>query len=368
VKRAPVLGFILAVLASGTVSAWLAVLAADRPAGSYSAEVHVRRVVVDVRVIDNHGRPVTGLVSTDFIVKVDGRPVTSLAADWTIDGREPERFPPPATAQSPVPGAGPAGGPGGPPGATDGQLAAPGRLILFLFERSLEPTRAPNLMRMSKLVSGTIDRLQPTDRVAMLTFDSHLDMHGDFTTDRAALREAIGRAAVPIVRPVSVAAVPPPRLADTFDESAAKDAASPEEALLVIGRALRPIPGPKTMFFFAWGIGRHSALGDDPGPRYDEARAALLAARTSVFTFDVTDADWHSLEGPLRLLCDDTGGMYQKVNLFAETALVKAEAALAGHYVLTFAAPDRPPGHHDIRVRLRKGLHGDILARSGYDD
>ena len=73
-------------------------------------------------------------------------------------------------------------------------------------------------------------------------------------------------------------------------------AATPETALLLTARALEPLRGPKALVFFGWGMGTLSGsmvfLDADYGP----ARQALLDARVTVFSLDVTDADYHTLE------------------------------------------------------------------------
>ena len=47
---------------------------------------------------------------------------------------------------------------------------------------------------------------------------------------------------------------PGPFLADTLDFRAAKDAATPERALEVVGQALLEQPGDKDLIFLGWGL------------------------------------------------------------------------------------------------------------------
>jgi hypothetical protein len=85
-----------------------------------------------------------------------------------------------------------------------------------------------------------------------------------------------------------------------------------------------------------------------------------------VFTLDVTDADYHSLEVGLEQVSYDTGGFYAKTHLFQAQALRRLEGALAGHYVLVLEAPRLPPGPHRLRVRLR-GREGTVLAPPAWE-
>lgn len=80
-----------------------------------------------------------------------------------------------------------------------------------------------------------------------------------------------------------------------------------------------------------------------------------------MFTLDVTNADYHSLEVGLEQVAEDTGGFYAKTHLFSTQALRRLEGALAGHYVLVLEAPRLEPGPHALRIRL-VGRDGSVLA------
>ena len=94
---------------------------------------------------------------------------------------------------------------------------------------------------------------------------------------------------------------------------------------------------------------------------------ALQQARVNVFTLDVSDADWHTLEVTLMDLADLTGGTYAKTHIFSAQALDLAFRAIEGRYVVVFARPERPPGRHVIELTLRT-KKGRVLARPFYDD
>src|SRR4029077_20279805 len=126
----------------------------------------------------------------------------------------------------------------------------------------------------------------------------------------------------------------PPSLAENFDFDAARRAAEPETALLLIGRALQPLRGPKSLVFFGWGMGRLSGNQVFFDSDYGPARQGLLEERGTVFTLDVTDADSHTLEVGLEQVAADTGGFYAKTHLFPTLAMARLEGALAGHLPL----------------------------------
>jgi hypothetical protein len=102
-------------------------------------------------------------------------------------------------------------------------------------------------------------------------------------------------------------------------------------------------------------------------PGYDEARAALQAARAAVFCLDVTDADYHTFELGLQTVAADTGGFFARTHLFAQDAVDRVANALTGHYVLFAEKPQVESGTHRITVGLTRH-EGTVLARSTYVD
>jgi len=124
------------------------------------------------------------------------------------------------------------------------------------------------------------------------------------------------------------------------------------------------------MLYFGWGLGTIGGIG---GPNFAERRdfrnalKSLADARVSIFTLDVTDADYHSLETSLQNVSDLTGGIYQKTHIFANLAMDRVRRAISGRYVLVFKKPEGPHGQHTIEVRLA-GRKGEVNARQYYDD
>ena len=158
------------------IKAWVAVIAlsgavmhgGQLQAPRYAERVDVERILVDVRVLDHAGQPVLGLIADDFRVKIGGTPVAVQSITWVggVDSNDA------AGRSTAVERSGP----------MDGEVA--GRLIIFLFQKDLEPSRIIGLMRMLVEAQGVLDGLTPYDRVAVLSFDSHLKIWVDFTNDR----------------------------------------------------------------------------------------------------------------------------------------------------------------------------------------
>jgi len=312
--------------------------------------VEVERVVVDARAVDDGGQPLLGLGAKDFRVKVDGKVVPLASAQW-VPGAPAADEPMVVTPDEPAPEEG----------------VVLGRLIVFFVQKDFEESRIGGLLRMQKMSLSLVAGLSPEDRVAVVSYDTHLKLWLDFTTDRDRLR----RVMLSVLRLGNDPELPAgdfPSLAAHFDRERARRAATPETALLVLADALLPLPGPKTLVMVAWGMGRFDARSGtvDLDRDYGPARRTLVDARVSVFCLDVTEADYHSLEVGLQQVAEDTGGFYARTHLFPAQALRRLEGALAGQYVLTFDKPNLPPGIHEIEVQL-VGRKGTVLARSSYE-
>jgi len=324
--------------------------------GAYREEARVERVVVDAYVRGADGEPMPDLTVDDFRVLVDGRRVPLESAEW-ISADQPES---PAAAAATGDSAADSPPRDAPP---------PGRLLIFFFQTSFEPTRLDGFLRMAIQAHRFVRTMLPTDRIAVVSFDSHLKLRQDFTSDHAKLDRAINEAIL--------AGPPPPPdpesspvLARYFNFYEAKKAETPERALLLIARAAQPIPGAKSMLFFGWGLG---TIGGATGPNATEVRdyyAALrriAAARISIFTLDVSTADYHTLETSLRLVSDATGGIYEKTHIFPRLAMDRVRRAISGRYQLVFKRPDGPSGFHEVKVELTT-RKGEITARTYYED
>ncbi len=317
--------------------------AQQKQAPKFDERVEVERVVVDVRVLDNAGNPVTGLGVDDFSVRIGRSPVPIESAMW-VGGDTTETT---GTTE-------PAESPGGPDG----------RLIIFLIQKDFEPSRMVGLMRM--LIEGRnfIEELTPRDRVAVLSFDTQLKIWLDFTHEREPLRRILQRGIL-LEHPHPVAGTSDVSLMRRLDPSKAARTYTIEKALLAIAEALNGVPGAKSIVLLGHGFGRLGFTGVTMEHGYEEARDALLAARTSVFSLDVTNADYHSLEAGLKLISRDTGGFFARTHLFVGQAMKRLAGAIAGYYVLFLEEPDVRPGTHEIHVRLTR-RQGTIFAKHTY--
>jgi hypothetical protein len=161
-----------------------------------------------------------------------------------------------------------------------------------------------------------------------------------------------------------------PSLAKRIDPEEMRKAATPEAALILIGKALRSIPGPKSLILFGWGLGRYvHGVGVFMDPKYGPARYVLERARVSIFSIDFTQADGHSLAAGLATAAEDTGGFYASTFRFPSQAADRLQHTLSGHYELEVRRPDlKTRGDHEIEVDVPSHRSAHVMARTSYVD
>ena len=315
--------------------AWMAVAsgaAAQETPTPFGAVVEVRRILTEVRVVHYDGSPVLGLGPEDFRVKVGGKRAEVRSVLWipsTAEAAEASRTEAPDRPSTVLH-----------PGKPEGRLI----VVLFQTDFAMHRSRTIGLVRMAPRASEFVAGLGSGDKVAVLVFTSHLQLRADFTDDHEAIADMLTPNEVLLGR-VEPPAASAPSLGQYLDADDAKNAASMADALELIGEALKSIPGTKSLVLFGYALGRMSAgsritIGDG----YRRAREALSASRTSVFSLDVTDADFHSLALGLRTLAEDTGGFYIKTHQFPDTAMKKLVRVISSYYELEIIPP---PDHND---------------------
>ncbi len=314
--------------------------------------VDVARVLIDARVFDDRGQPIPDLDASHFAVKIGGRPARVESAEWVGGGAADPALVPEAAAKPPAMS-----------GSHD-RTGGRGRLIVFLVQRDLERLRIVGLMRLAQLVDHLLQPLTADDRVAVLSFDSHLRIWSDFTSDFARVRSVLSSEI--ITRwPGPVTMSPDVSLLSRLPPQGARRIWDIEYALRHVAEAVEPLPGAKSLVLIGHGFGRFDARSGSVllMDGYAEATAALQRARVTVFTLNVTQAHHNSLQAGLQSVSAETGGMYASTFEFPERALESVSRAFAGYYVLFVEKPDFREGVHriDIRLQSRRGV---VMARS----
>jgi hypothetical protein len=192
------------------------------PEQSFEGEIDVSLATMVIRVVDSWGQPILGLKPEDLRIRVGKREIPVVALDWVsaedvqvVRRQQPEEDPTELRLE-PIP--------------------APGRLVVIFVQADLHPTRISGQLRLRRYTRELLATLHPQDRVAVVSFDSHLKLWQDFVQDDAdAIHEAIDQAMLyspaPEISPRGAVS-----LARHFDFAAARDAATPERALELMAR------------------------------------------------------------------------------------------------------------------------------------
>ncbi|MDX1584282.1 MAG: hypothetical protein R3338_11850, partial [Thermoanaerobaculia bacterium] len=120
-----------------------------------------------------------------------------------------------------------------------------------------------------------------------------------------------------------------------------------------VSRALNRIRGAKTLVMLGYGLGVQSGGSLNMRADYAAARDMLAYSRTTVFSLDITEADYHTLEEGLKKVSADTGGFYVNTYHFPTMAFERLANTLSGRYEIVVKKPDIEPGRHDVDVRVK---------------
>lgn len=379
-------GLIGLVLAS-TPSAQQAPTPQDLPRFTSSVEV----TTLDVSAFDAQGKPVSDLKPDEFVVKVDNTSRTVVSAEWVrleLDAKA---------------------APAVPVGYSSNQGSSGGRLVMLVVDQP--NIRVGGTFGIRKAVNGFIDRLQPSDRMAVVGLGRGA-ASTSFTSDRNRLKKIVGQLsgmhtplgvrlhnitvaeAIEIDRGIemsftrvvdrecvsgfgAVAVAPDDIEACKFEirqESrelamvGAFDGRQTIQTLRTLLVALRGVEGPKTMIFVSEGF-----LMNDLYQEVLELGTIAAAARTSIYALRLDDSLFQMAASEGRVpfsRMDDrivrTQGMEiltgasrgSLINVMGDgsSALQRIASELAGYYLIGVesGARDRDGKAHPISVEVKR--------------
>ncbi len=318
-------------------------------------EVHekvvVSRVVITGHVVDRFAKPIPGLTAADFRLRVDGQDTSIESVEWIPAPRETEGIPVVASSAEPV----------------QGKKTVPvgngGRLVVLLFQWEIAGQKDVGFVRMMREAKRFVENSDPRDWFAVLGFGSSLRLLQDFTTDHAAVNEAILK-----IRNTGWHGVREEADGPTVTSQIASCGRSDsiEAGLQCIGTSLQHLPGPKTVLFFGWTA---ATTRDMWRLHYASVIDAMGKAEASVFSLDVSNGRRYGnklLLASFATLAFETGGLYHATYDFPGLARQRVQNALEGYYELVFR-PTAERGWHEIQVELVTHT-GTPLFRRWYRD
>lgn len=199
----------------------------DVPETGLVLHLNVRRVPVDVVVLDKQGNVVRGLKKDDFIVKEDGKKQQVLSFDW-MDGTKPGPPLPPL--------------PSLPPNTFMNAPAVPERGPLYVLYYDLVNTELEDQTAFRRELTNFVDEAQPGTRIALIMNGKGLHMLQGFTTDHALLHEAIMRKG------------PGPHIPEVFifgENYGRSDVGAALSNLTFIAEYMEGIPGRKNLIWLS---------------------------------------------------------------------------------------------------------------------
>ncbi|HJW94217.1 MAG TPA: hypothetical protein VJ901_11435 [Thermoanaerobaculia bacterium] len=307
--------------------------------------IEVRRTIIDARVHDDDYELIDDLEAKDFQVLVDGKEAPIESVTWVSElPTEEAIFDDTGNELS------------------HETVQAPGRLFIVFVQTDFtrEHDRVIGEMGVLQSFHALLQTLQPADRVALFSFDSHLKFRLDFTTDHALL-EKVFPTVLAIDQPLPPQPAEPPSLSSLLTPRELADAGSSESALILLARKLRRIDGAKTMLLLGWGMG--DVIGQRPIITAQVLRSAaeLASARVTVHAFNFGIG--HQMSAGLAEVAFDTGGFYVAgpaagpFSAMENSYLPRLESMLQGHYEIEIRSP--------VPVNLRKVHRLDVRVRQG---
>ncbi len=309
-------------------------------APTYQETMSVVRYIVEARVMDAAGHAIKGLAPSDFEVTLAGRTAEVESVIWI--GKE--------------------GGMGVSPSVEEetAEVRVPARLVVIFVsvDFARNESRIRGQMQFNEnFLDPIFETLGAREGVAVLSFDSRLKVHCDFTTDREKAKAAVLRTIEIDDVPMPAPAESGPSLVRQLDPAEVERAANAEKAMLLIARALRQVEGPKLLIMPSWGMGERSDLRNG-SVRFSKAWSEAVATlrRDHVPVVSVLTGLGGQLALGIAQTSHATGGVFTSaVSGFGEQSLRRIEGFLEGFYELTLRLPQPlEVGEYEVGIRARE--------------
>jgi len=351
------------------------------PKPSFQSSVEVTSL--DVTIVDDRGKPLPNLTPADFTVKIDGNTRRVVTAEWVPLGGEAVVAPTPA-----------------PEGFTTNEGATAGRLIVIAVDQP--NIRFGGAMAIVRAANGFIDRLLPSDRVAVAGIGLGAPATV-FTSERARIKQAIARMvgqkapelrgthSIALTEAIAIERGDPGSLEPVVSRECAgmssrevtacqlevelearekgrnanQGATDTLNQLGALFTGLRSIDAPKTLIFISEGFVLNDlARISELGAMAASSRTSLFALRLDSGLFDITATrapvnafgDRQAQGEGLETLAGATRGALFNVTGSGDAIFDRILSELSGYYLLGVESDgrDKDGKPHPIRVEVSR--------------
>jgi VWFA-related protein len=399
--------------------------AAEKPAESsaFFESIDVNVVNVDVYVTDKKGNRIRGLTADDFLLFEEGKPVkisNFYAVDDSADARLPVPRPPIAQGAPP-----PAPAPARPPVEVETPEDQRLHLVVYIDNWNIKPFDRNRVF--AGLREFLRNRLSPTDRVMLMTYDREPHVRRAFTSDAATIAAALfdieklsangarqdseRREVLNWIKDAERVNEAYPR-ARSYAESLFNDLSFSIDSLKDLVGSLAGLPGRKAILYVSDGLELvpgedvFNALQEkftdasnvilesrtwDLTRRFQELIASANANRISFYTVDagglrvstnvsaeqaqpgassyVDSIYWTNLQGSIQMMAERTGGVAIINTNDPGKGLQVIAADFKNFYSLGYSPAHGGDGrYHKIDVRLKNRKDLVVRHRDGFRD
>ncbi len=390
--------------------------------GTYVETVDVTVVNLDVYVTDKKGVPITGLTRDDFEIFENRRPVP-ISNFFAVENRRPVEIASQVMPAEPS-------APDVPMGIQEERFALPDdqrlSLVIYVDNFNIRPFNRNRVFR--RLRDFLVEKVSKHDQVMLVTYDRSLHMRHEFTSDPTLIAselfelEELAAFGVhwdserrDILRDIndsdSIAAIS--WRVRQFSESGYNDLSFSIQAIKEIVTSVAGLPGRKAVIYISDGLqmlpgedlyyALHRKFGDsspltemrqfDASRSFQELTALANSSGVTFYTIDaaglrtmggasvemnnageaglasyVDSVYIQSLQSPLRMMAEDTGGRAIINTNDVGPGLEKVASDFATYYSLGYTPSHGGTGrYYKIEVKVkRKGLR--VRHRNGYRD
>ncbi|MDY7095497.1 MAG: VWA domain-containing protein [Acidobacteriota bacterium] len=328
-----------------------------KPSAAFGEEMEVSEVLLDVLVTDEDGNVVFGLGPDDFVIEEEGNELAPESVTFYSNRRFLEMA--------------------APEGVSVDRVPEDRYFVVLLYNPPTADSRSSQLFfRLAdasrRAARWAYEELLPNDWVAVMSYDSGLRLHQDFTTDRKAIDRALRRAAAGKKpegqwKSRSGSEGGGPSLEHLpVDKELMQSTPTIYAGLTVLAEALGEIRGRKNLILF--GMDFPSQLSVVSGPtdpvRYPPMMQELNASNVAVHTIALAN---RVDQETLYQLAEDTGGIHDWNFPDFSVPLRGIAKQNNGYYLLSYrsAHPRNDSGYQEVEIRT-VNPEFEVLARGGY--